>query len=121
MLLYKTKITKIGEQAYDITKIGIAIIFNETAPNELAQISFLHTIEELRGKIREKDILKIDDKIFNILDIGYEVNKNLELLGHCTLKFENETELLPGDMRIEGTMPDIKIGTTIEIYREDEN
>lgn len=40
MVIYETKITKIGVQAQELTQIGLAIIFNEDAPPELAEISF---------------------------------------------------------------------------------
>ncbi|SHE97911.1 PTS system, glucitol/sorbitol-specific IIA component [Thermoanaerobacter uzonensis DSM 18761] len=121
MVIYETKITKIGVQAQELAQIGLAIIFNEDAPPELAEISFLHTIEELKGEVERGDFLVIDGQLFEIEEVGSEVNKNLQLLGHCTLKFENVTSLLPGDIRLKGVLPNIKIGTILKIYRKDGN
>ncbi|MDI6601233.1 PTS glucitol/sorbitol transporter subunit IIA [Calorimonas adulescens] len=116
MVKYLTTVTAVGEQVSELKEANILIIFNEDAPKELAEISVLHTKEELNAEVRPGDILRIDECDYVILDVGDEVNKNLALLGHCCLKFDNNTGLLPGDVRVDGEIPDIKVGSRIKIY-----
>jgi len=109
-------VTKLGEMAQEMMEGGLLIIFNENAPEELADISVLHTISPLEGSVEKGDTLYINDQAFTVFDVGDEVNHTLKTLGHCTLKFEEANVQLPGEMTlIGGLMPQIKIGDTISI------
>jgi len=40
-------------------------------------------------------------------------------LGHCTVSFSGQTEVeLQGTIYVEGTMPDLYVGSTIQIVEE---
>lgn len=120
MVKYQTTVTKIGQQVKELVDIGILIIFNENAPEELAEISLLHTLEELKENVEKGDFLSIDGNVFEVLEVGYEANKNLSLLGHCCLKFDKNAEILPGDIKLSGVTPDVKVGSKIKIFRKEE-
>lgn len=96
------------------------IIFNNNAPPELAEISVLHSIEELKEDPKVGDKVTFCDKDFTISAIGDEAIHTLRELGHCTLSFSGEdTPERPGYLVLAGnkiTPEDIKVGGTIKIY-----
>ena len=59
------------------------ILFNENAPEELAEISVLHTISAVYKEPAPGDTLKIGDKEFKITAVGVEAPYTLRELGHC--------------------------------------
>jgi len=114
---YKAEITEIGEMALDFLADKMIIIFNDNAPAELAEISVLHTIEEVEQDIHVGDRIRISDEEYIVTAVGEEANKTFRQLGHCTLKFSGKSEAeLPGHVELKGSgIPDIKIGDAIEI------
>lgn len=114
---YKSKITTIGEMALDFLNQGMLIIFNNNAPAELAEISVLHTIEEVDEDICVGDIIIISSKQYQVTAVGNEANKTFKRLGHCTLKFSGSPKAtLPGHIELKGEgIPDINVGDYIEI------
>ena len=114
---YYAKITGIGESALELLENNLLIIFNENAPPELAELSVLHTIEPLLDKICPNDTLIISENVFTINAVGEEANYTLKELGHCSIKFGGEKEVLPGYIRVAESAPtNIQIGSTIEIH-----
>ena len=95
------------------------ILFNENAPEELAEISVLHTISAVYKEPAPGDTMKIGDKEFKITAVGVEAPYTLRELGHCTVNFGGGAEAaLPGCIMLEGSalLPeDLKAGGTIEI------
>ena len=61
--------------------------------------------------------LKIDENEYKITCVGEEAPVTLAGLGHCTIRFNGMTEAeLPGTLYVEEKpVPEIKIGTTIQI------
>lgn len=114
---YKSKITIIGEIALDFLKQDMLIIFNNNAPAELAEISVLHTIEEVKEDICVGDIITISSKEYEVTAVGNEANKTFRQLGHCTFKFSGSLKAaLPGHIELKGEgIPEINIGDYIEI------
>lgn len=98
---------------------AFVIIFNEGAPDVLADISILHTRSELKANPLPGDTLILCDKEYIITDVGWEVPNTLRDLGHAALSFRGlaQTER-PGTMELLGdplTKEDIKVGGKIEI------
>lgn len=97
------------------------ILFNENAPEELAEISVLHTISAVNKDPAPGDTFKIGDKEFKITAVGVEAPYTLRELGHCTINFSGGKEAaLPGCIMLEGsekvTAEDLQAGTEISIY-----
>ncbi len=103
----------------EIEDCNFIVIFNENAPEELVEISILHTIEELSEDPAVGDTVRICGKSFKITAIGTEALHTLRQLGHCTLCFKGgDTPECPGYMMLEGegiTSADIVKGGAIEI------
>lgn len=116
-MAYKARITKIGELALDFLSSNMIIIFNDNAPAELAEISILHTIEDVKQDICVGDIVAISGKEYSVTAVGEEANKTFRQMGHCTLKFTGMSYAeLPGHIELKGDgIPDIKVNDNIEI------
>lgn len=120
---YSVTITGIGPDALfflEDCSTNFLIIFNESAPPELQEISILHTETELQGNLEIGDTVTICGKTFKISAIGSEATHTLKTLGHCTLGFNGgDTPERPGYIMLEGeaiTPDDIVNGMKIEIY-----
>lgn len=97
------------------------ILFNEDAPQELAEISVLHTISEIYEEPVAGDTMKIGNKEFKITAVGIEAVITLRTLGHCTVNFAGGAEAaLPGCIMLDGSerleVSDLVEGTEISIY-----
>ncbi|MBF1693306.1 PTS glucitol/sorbitol transporter subunit IIA [Selenomonas sp.] len=118
------EITSIGEESLlflDDPNANFIIIFNNNAPEELAEFSVLHTPANYNADPVVGDTLIIGDKAFTITAIGDEALHTLRELGHCTLSFKGgDTPERPGCIMLQGDAPlvkdDIKMGVTIEIH-----
>ena len=95
------------------------IIFNENAPEELADLAILHPEAPLTADPEVGDTVMICGKRFTISSIGFEALHTLRTLGHCTLNFKGGPEPeMPGCIMLEGdqlTVEDIQVGAKIEI------
>lgn len=114
---YKSKITRIGDMALEFLEGDFFIIFNNNAPEELAEISVLHTIEEVTEDIRAGNTVVISGKEYTVTAVGEEAIKTFRELGHCTFRFTGgSTVEQPGHVELKGNgKPDIKVGDYIEI------
>lgn len=114
---YRVEVIKIGELVEELLGEEILILFNADAPEELAEISVLHTGNDLVEDVKPGDKIKIGDVEYIVTGVGSEANRTLRELGHCTLKFNglSKTEL-PGDISLKGQIPKIKKGDIISIY-----
>ena len=121
---YHTVITGWGDVALDFLEdpeANFIIIFNDDAPPELAEISVLHTKEQLLAVPAPGDTVLIGEKVFEITAVGEEAKSTLRTLGHCTLSFKGGKEPeRPGCIMLEGDEPllksDIQVEVPIEIY-----
>lgn len=120
---YHAKITGWGEEAlYFLTEkeMNFIILFNEDAPEELKEISILHTKAPLLEDPAVGDILILCEKVFTISAIGEEALHTLRQLGHCTVSFKGGAQAeRPGCIMVEGdefTANDLMQGGSIEIH-----
>ena len=91
---YDTRISGWGECALEFLNedCNFLIIFNETAPQELADISVLHTVAMLQEEPCVGDTVQICDVSYTITAIGFEALHTLKELGHCCLSGEYRAE-----------------------------
>lgn len=120
---YSCTITGIGSDALFFLSdpdTNFVILFNESAPPELAELSILHTAAEITADIAVGDTFALCDKRYQISAIGDEAMHTLKTLGHCTLGFKGgSTPERPGYIMLEGEpfhAEDVVIGKKIEIY-----
>ena len=90
-------------------------------PAELAEISILHSIGEMKGDIEVGDTIIIAEKAFEVTAVGDEAQKTFKELGHATINFAGrDVPDLPGHIMLKGdealTEDDIVKGAKIEIY-----
>jgi len=95
------------------------IIFNNNAPAELAEITVMHTIENLQQPVEKGDVVTVGGNDYEVLFVGEEANYTLKELGHCTFYFYNENveyRELPGYIILKSeNLPNVEIGQTIAI------
>lgn len=124
---YYTRIQSVGMDALTFLEdpeSNFIILFNDNAPPEFADLCVFHTIEELRADIEPGDIILINEKGFEVTAVGFEANRTLRELGHCTLSFKGGKEPeRPGCIMAEilkGEEPlsalDLAPGNTIEFF-----
>lgn len=103
----------------EMEDMNCMIIFNDNAPDELVEISVLHTQSQLSDDPAPGDTLNICGKSYKITAIGDEAKHTLRELGHCTLTFRgSSTPDRPGCIMLDGepfTPDDVKKGGIIEI------
>ncbi len=120
-VLYKSSVTEIGELVPSFIAEGMLVFFGESAPEELRTFCIIHKLEHAEGQVKEGDFVSIDGHEFEVLSVGSVANDNLYNLGHLNLKANGNTVAdLPGDVSIaKVSLPEVSIGTKIEIFRRD--
>ncbi|MFV5768225.1 PTS glucitol/sorbitol transporter subunit IIA [Mammaliicoccus sciuri] len=89
--MYQTEIKKIGKDANAFEAEKMIILFGDNAPNELVDFCYIIDINPVENEITESNKLFIDGTEYGITKVGSAVNKNLNDLGHITLKFDGST------------------------------
>lgn len=121
MTMITSKITEIGEDAF-FEGYPILILFNDTAPEGIREVSIIHTFETPPNKemLVKGSKIYFADQEYTVEDIGYVANETLYDLGHVSLYFglEEGTELLPGSAKLHPyTVPTIKVGDVIKFVK----
>lgn len=117
MKVYETEVLEIGENAESFKEEQMLILFGKDAPGDLTEYSYSIQINPVEGDIHKKMTLSFDDEPFEITAVGNVVEKNLNDLGHITLRFDGSEEAeLPGTLYLENKeLPTIEVGTKITI------
>lgn len=120
---YCSTITGWGPDALGFLKeedCNFLILFNEDAPEELAEIAVLHTKAKLAADPAPGDTLVLCGQVYDVTAVGDEALHTLRELGHCTLSFKGGSKPeRPGCIMLAGeplTAAVIQKGGTIEIY-----
>ena len=102
---YDTRISGWGECALEFLNedCNFLIIFNETAPQELADISVLHTVAMLQEEPCVGDTVQICDLSYTITAIGFEALHTLKELDIAVYPFPKYTGTASGEYRAERT------------------
>lgn len=115
--MYKTLVKKIGQDAGAFKEEKMIILFGDNAPKELADYCYIIEVQSVEDSITEEQNFYIDNTAFDITKVGSTVNKNLNDLGHITIKFDGSTvEEQSGTLYVEDKdIPIIKEGSKIVI------
>ena len=115
---YKTTITKLGDTYGEIFEQGMVVVFNENAPEELADLSAIHTPAKLPKDVTPGDEVVLGNKRYAVTAVGSEANYTLGKMGHCTFVFTGDDKAeLDGHIVLKGNgLPDIVPGSAFEIY-----
>jgi len=121
---YDVKVTGLGPMALEFLdpsmEMPFIILFNETAPPELAELAVLHTEAELTEAPAAGDTMKIGEKTYKVTAVGDEAIQTLKELGHCTVAFKGDSEpYRPGCIMLDGeiiTADDVANGAVIQIF-----
>ncbi len=114
-LQFKASVTQIGKYAEDSLADNMLILFNSSAPEDVADYCFIHDQGSAVGTITTESTLLIGDKDYIVTAVGAAANKNLITMGHITIKFDARTEPeFPGTIHVIGHCPhSIKLGDRI--------
>ncbi|GAA5344408.1 PTS system glucitol/sorbitol-specific IIA component [Planifilum fimeticola] len=117
--LFSTQITKIGNMVDSLIQEKMMVIFDEDAPEELHDMSILHTKSPCFESVRSGDYLVIGDQSFRVTSVGEKVNETLRELGHCTIKFEGKDRSeLPGILQVEASEPVLELHAPLMFVRK---
>ncbi|MBB5183139.1 PTS glucitol/sorbitol transporter subunit IIA [Catenisphaera adipataccumulans] len=116
-MIYQNKVKAIGSGISEFEGANFLIIFGDSAPDELKDYCYSVDVTPINGTIQPGQTLKFDDQEYKITAVGSEVPLTLSGLGHCTIRFDGQTNPeLAGTLYVEAKpMPDIKVGTVIQI------
>lgn len=118
-IIFETRVTQKGEMVDQLMKEHALVLFDETAPKELHEISVLHAGKKVYQEVEPGDVLVIDGHEFEIYFVGDRANQSLKELGHVTFKFDGSKEDMPGSICIEPKeMPEIQSDSLIQIVRK---
>ncbi|WP_353421484.1 PTS glucitol/sorbitol transporter subunit IIA [Staphylococcus delphini] len=114
--MYQTEVKSIGVSAEAFISEKMVILFGENAPQELVDFCYIIQVNDVED-IDETQKLYVDGVSYDITKVGNAVEKNLNELGHITLKFDGSTVAeQSGTLYLEDKpLPEIKEGTVIEI------
>ncbi|GIO18992.1 PTS sorbitol transporter subunit IIA [Oceanobacillus oncorhynchi subsp. incaldanensis] len=117
--MYQTTIKSIGKDAKAFEAEKMMVLFGDNAPNELADFCYVIDLVSVDEDIAVGDILKLDNVSYQITSVGDAVRKNLNDLGHITLKFDGSTTAgQSGSLYLEEKeIVDVKPGSTITIEK----
>ncbi|KTT84210.1 PTS glucitol/sorbitol transporter subunit IIA [Mammaliicoccus sciuri] len=115
--MYQTEIKKIGKDANAFEAEKMIILFGDNAPDELVDFCYIIDINQVENEITESNKLVIDGTEYGITKVGSAVNKNLNDLGHITLKFDGSTNAeQSGSLYLEDKpLVSLQVGSKIEI------
>lgn len=100
----------------------VLIFFGPDAPPELREVSIIHNIEELGiHRVQPGSVLRIGRQEYEMVDVGAEVKRNIEQLGHFSVYFTDPpAQILPGSVYVRPFIfPEVQIGVKIEIESRD--
>lgn len=120
MLIFETSVQEIGAEAALFADDKMLILFGDNAPEGLKEYAYQIIINRAKEEITTEMILASGKTDFKITAVGNLVTKNLNQLGHITMKFTGETTAeLPGTLYLEGKeIPIITVGTKITIGQQ---
>lgn len=114
--IFTTTVKSIGAEATTFAASNMYVLFGTGVPAELSDYCFNIEMNQSTAEIRPGQKLWIDGKAFPITAVGVLVRKNLDGLGHITLKFDAAQKAnLAGTLHIAGDIPTLEVGSTIAI------
>lgn len=102
--LWKSDITRVGDEAGEMIDAGVLILFGEPVPEALADVSVVHKgASELARPLNAGDRFQLGGQYFSVKEVGDRACGNLTELGHVVLYINQPgQELLPGAIKVTG-------------------
>lgn len=105
-VIYQTTITQIGDSATDALGEQMLITFREGAPADIQEFCFIHCHGEMHGSLQPGAVFELGERRYPVTAVGEVAEKNLQELGHITLRFDGQTEAeYPGTVHVAGPVP----------------
>ncbi len=115
---YNSTITAIGPLVEEMAReAGLIIVFDDNAPESLAEMAVLHTHCDLSQDVKVGDVVFFGNDEYIVTAVGEEANKTLKSMGHCSFKFTGEDAVdMPGQIALKGDgVPEVAVGDNFEI------
>jgi glucitol/sorbitol PTS system EIIA component len=120
-VIYHTWVTQLGNMVAAFTEEKLIILFQDNAPEELADYCILHRGNYVADIIQANDVMVISGEDYKIVGVGDDVQTNLQNLGHITLRFDGSKEGQGGSVYLEDVaVPTVQAGDVLWIYRQAE-
>ena len=114
--IYENEVKGKGELASAFLEEKTIILFGDSAPDTLKDYCYSIDVKDASAAIEAGQVLEIDGKEYKIVLVGDVVQKNLEALGHISIRFTGESDGLPGTIVVEDSeVPVLDIGSRIRI------
>ena len=116
--IYRTQVTETGPLATAFLDEGMLITFGADAPDELREFCFIVTASHSVAPIEVGQTLWIDQQAFAITAVGDIAQRNLDSLGHVTIKLDAADEAgLAGAIHVApaAVQPALRVGSTLVI------
>lgn len=118
-VIYENKVKALGECVNEFKDANMFVLFGDNAPEEITDYCYHVDVTPLHGEIAVGQTLILDGVPYKITAVGAEAPVTLAGLGHCSVSFSGQTEVeLQGTIYVEGTMPELHVGSTIQIVEE---
>lgn len=117
---YQSRVVRLGDEATAMIEGGVLILFQEPVPDELAQLSVIHSpFGNVTKPLIEGDVLQVGDAALTITGVGDRAEDNLRSLGHLVVYVNPgaNTGLLPGAVHATGRLSLPHPGQHIELHR----
>lgn len=116
---YSATVVEVGQEASLMTEENMIILFNNSVPEDLKSIAYVHDGGEITEEIKAGDQLVVGGETFNILYVGDKANETMKELGHATFHFNGEADSeMPGTICLEAKpIPEITEQSTISFKR----
>lgn len=115
-IIYENVVKGKGELASAFLEEKTIILFGDSAPDTLKDYCYSIDVKNAAATIEAGQILEINGKEYKIVLVGDVVQKNLEALGHISIRFTGESDGLPGTIVVEDSeVPVLDVGSVIRI------
>lgn len=113
--MYSITVTEIGESVPALLEEKMLVLFGPTVPAELKEICAVHDgVPTEDAVVVEGGTVTIGDQVYSVVEFGDAANTNMGGLGHITIVFGGEGEVLPGSVRVAPeALPQLSVGDTI--------
>ena len=118
-IIYENKVKALGSCVDEFKDSNMFVLFGDNAPEEITDYCYHVDVTPVNGRIVPGQTLVLDGVSYRITAVGAEAPVTLAGLGHCSVSFSGQTEVdLQGTIYVEGTMPELHVGSVIQIVEE---
>ncbi|MDD2981408.1 MAG: PTS glucitol/sorbitol transporter subunit IIA [Hespellia sp.] len=114
--IYENTVKGMGEMVEAFAEEGMFVLFGDNAPDTLKDFCYVIDVKNADQVIEAGGTMEFDGVSYKIMEVGEIMQRNLESLGHISVRFGGEC--LPGSVVLEETaeIPKLKNGSTIKIF-----